>query len=291
MRSSRMFKLFLIMTCLCVFLTGCGSPSGATEPAEGATKPPESQGPSATATPTSEPEPPTATPTLSPTAEAFLGEWVGVDQDSGGWSWFTIRREGDEAVMHLWGQCYPAACDAGFTRFPITDLDDGGFTTDRIFGNGTEVSEFILLDDMSIEVTSILDYTEASGIQDRTEVNHFQNALEVSGIPSIIGTWVYDQAVESEFTVLSVMIDVNELIIQAKAIIDGQEIDLGETTELDRDSDDSFYVDFEYPGGGLISGECRAGGDGTLIVAFFSEHMVDNVYTPHESVFVMHRMD
>ena len=148
MRSSRMFKLFLFMTCLCVFLTGCGFPSGDTGPVAGETESPDSQEPSET--PTSEPEPPTATPTLSPTAQAFLGEWVDVDQDSGGMSWFTIRRDGDEAVAHFWGQCYPRACDAGFIRFSITDLDDGVFVYERTFGNGIDVSEFVLQDDLAI---------------------------------------------------------------------------------------------------------------------------------------------
>jgi hypothetical protein len=289
MKSSRLFKQVLFMTCLCIFIAGCVSPSSPTGPADVATEPPDSQAPPAT--PTSRPELPTATPTLSPTAQAFLGQWMNLDQDSGGYSWFTIHREGDEAVVHFWGQCSPGACDIGEHRFPIADLDDGSFVFGYEFANGTNTSEIVLQDDLSVVVNNFIDFTVESGGEDKTSVYTFQNALEVTGIPALVGYWVYDQAVESEFTVLSVALVEGHLVVQAKAIIDGQETDLGESTELDADTDDGFYVDFEYPGGGLISGECRAGGDGTLIVEFFSEHMVDDVYTSHEAEIIMRRVD
>jgi hypothetical protein len=289
MRSSRLFKFVLCMTCLCIFLTGCASPSGPTETADGATEPTDSQEPSDIST--SEPEPPTATPALNPMAQAYLGQWLNLDQDGGGYSWFTIRREGDEAVAHFWGQCSPGACDIGEYRFPITDLDDGSFVFGYEFANGTNTSELVLQDDLSVAVTNFIDFTDESGGEDRTKEYSFQNALVVTGIPALVGNWVYDQAVESEFMYLSVALVDGHLMVQAKAIIDGQETDLGESTELDEEPDHGFFVDFEFPGGGLISGECRAGGDGTLIVEFFSEHMVDNIYTPHNAVFVMQRVD
>jgi hypothetical protein len=289
MKPSKWIHRFLYIGLLSLLIVGCASPAVSTEPADIATEPPDSQEPSDT--PTSELEPPTATPTLSPVAEAFLGQWMNLDQDGGGYSWFTILREGDEAVAHFWGQCSPSACEIGEYRFPITDLDDSSFVFGYEFANGTNTSEILLKDDLSIEVTTHLDFTDESGSEDRTYVSSFQNALEVTGIPALVGNWVYDQAIESEFTHLSVALIDGHLWVQAEAVIDGQATDLGQSTELDRDTDDGFYVDFEYPGGGLISGECRAGGDGTLIVEFFSEHMVDNVYTPHESVIIMWRVD
>jgi hypothetical protein len=291
MKSLNTFRLVLSIITLGLLIGGCTSPGESTDLADVPSDASGTSEPAEMLTPTSEPEPPTATPTLSPTAQAFLGQWMNLDQDSGGYSWFTIRRDGDEAVVHFWGQCTPGACDVGEHRFPITDLDDGIFVFGYEFANGTNTSEFILQDDLSVVATNFVDFTVESGGEDNTRVYTFQNALEVTGIPALVGNWVYDQAVESEFTYLSVALIEGHLVVQAKVIIDGQETDLGESTELDADTDDGFYVDYEYPGGGLISGECRAGGDGTLIVEFFSEHMVDNVYTPHESVFVMQRMD
>jgi hypothetical protein len=256
-----------------------------------ATPEPPPDTPTPTEAPTATPEPPTATPTLSATAAAFIGQWVNLDQDSGGFSWFTIRIDGDEAVAHFWGQCSPEPCDIGEALIDIADLDDGRFVFSYEFARGTNTSEIVLQDDLSLEVTTIVDFTEESGIEDTTTVYAFQNSLEVPGILAYIGTWVNDQPGEAEYSYLSIALVDGELVIFAKAIIDGQEHDFGLFTGREDIDDGDLFIDYEYPGGGLISGECVPSDEGTLIVTMFAEHMVDDVYTTHDSVITMRRVD
>jgi hypothetical protein len=278
--------------CLCLLLAGCSPGEQLPEMATATPDAPlETPAPTDAPEVTSMPQEPAATPTLSPVAEAFLGEWINLEQDGGGFSWFSIRQDGAEAVAHFWGQCSPEACDIGEHRFPVSDLDDGQFVFSYDFANGTNSSEIVLKEDLSVEITVAVDFSEASGGEDRTIVRSFQNSLEVSGIPAYIGTWVYDHPLESEFSYLSIALVNGELVIHARALIEGQEFDLGQVSWIDDIDDDGFYVDYEYPGGGLISGEILASGEGTLTVSMFTEHMVDDVYTSHEAVITMRRVE
>ena len=274
----------------CVFffllLAGCA-------PEQAATSTPDVIADVPTATSTLEPTPelPTATPTLSPMAEAFLGQWINLDQNGGGYSWFTVSLEGSEAVAHFWGQCAPEPCDTGEYRFPAADLDDGQFVFSYEFARGTNSSEIVLSDDMSIEVTTTVDFTEESGIADTTTVYYFQDSVDVTGIPAYVGTWINDQPGEAEYSDLSIALVNGDLVIFAKAIIDGQEHDFGLFSGTEDVDDGDLHIDYEYPGGGLISGNCVPSGDGSLIVTMFAEHMVDEVYTTHTSVIRMRRLD
>ena len=181
--------------------------------------------------------------------------------------------------------------DIGEVLIDIADLEDGRFVFSYEFARGTDTSEIVLQDDLSLEVTTMVDFTEESGIEDRTTISSFQNSLELSGILAYIGTWVNDQPEEAEYSYLSIALVDGELVIFGKAIIDGQEHDFGQF-DGDEDIDDgSLAIYFDYPGGGLITGTCVPGDNGSLIVEMFAEHMVDDVHTTHESVITMRRVD
>jgi hypothetical protein len=298
MGSLRRLKYLLCGVCICTLVVGCApgesSDEIATEtpdePAEIATAEPAHI---MTETPTtaSEPDLPAEVPTLSSLGEALLGQWMNLDQDSGGYSWFTIRQEDDEAVAHFWGQCSPQPCDIGEFRFPITDINDGQIVVSYDFANGTNTSEIVVQEDLSVQVTTTVDFTEASGFEDTTTVYAFQDSTEVTGIAAYVGTWVNDQPAEAEYTYLSIALVEGELVVFAKAIISGQVHDFGQFEGIEDMDDGDLFIDYPYPGGGLISGECVPGGDGTLVVTMFAEHMVDGVYTSHDSVIVMRRVD
>ncbi len=270
----------------CFLIAGCAPQEPLTE---SATATPDVSAEPATSTLEPTPEPPT--PTLSPTTEAFMGQWMNLNQDGGGFSWFTIGREADEAVVHFWGQCSPAPCDIGEYRIPLIDLDDGQFEFSYEFANGTNSSEIVLQEDLSVVVTTTVDFTDESGFDDTTNVYSFQDSRTVTGVAAYIGTWVNDQPGEAEYTYLSIALVDGEFVMYAKAIIDGQEHDFGLFPDIEDVDDGDLYIAYGYPGGGLISGECVPSGEGTLTVTMFAEHMVDDVYTTHNSVITMRRVD
>ncbi len=279
--------MIILGSILAVVLAGC-SP-GESVPAAPSSTPTDAL---VAPTPTITPEPPAAPPTLSPTAEAFIGQWMNLERDGGGYPWFTIRQEDAEMVAHFWGECSPEPCDIGEYRFPIAELDDGEFVFSYEFSRGTHTSVIALQDDMSVEITTTIEFTEDSDQEDRVIESTYGDAQEVEGILAYVGIWVYDQAVNDEYSRLSVSIDSGEFVITAQAIIDGEVQNFGPIREgFDGVDDGDLYIDFDYPGGGLISGECVPNGAGGLDVEMFVEYMLDDVYTTHEATFTMRRLD
>jgi hypothetical protein len=275
-------KTIVISLAACILLASCGSGE---PPSSGAT-----EMPSAAPTSTNTPEPPTATPTLSPMAEALVGQWINLSP-GGGYTWFTIRVEGEEAVAHFWGMCHPEPCDAGFTRMPIAELDDGQFVYISQFANGTTTVEVELQDDLSVQITQNVDFTEESGMTDASYVYYYGDSATVTGASAFVGTWVHDNPANDEYTRLSIALDSGQFVIIAQAMIDGQVHDFGQFNEIESIDDGTLGIYYDYPGGGLIVGECVPSGDGGLTVEMFVEHMVDGVYTTHEAVYTMRRLD
>jgi hypothetical protein len=220
-----------------------------------------------------------------------MGEWINLDQDEGSLSWFTVQQDGPEVVVHFWGQCHPEPCDIGEERFPIEALDDGEYIFSYDFSRGTSSSTIILQDDLTLEVTTTTDFTDESGMEDRTTVSDFQKAEDVTGVLAYVGVWVYDQAENDEYSRLSVVVENGVIVVTAQAIIGGEVHDFGQFTDLEGISDGELHIDYDYPGGGLISAACVPNGAGGLDVEMFVEYMLDDVYTTHEATFTMQRLN
>ncbi|MEM7533926.1 MAG: cohesin domain-containing protein [Chloroflexota bacterium] len=103
----------------------------------------------------------------------FLGHWVNQDPHTDGITRVTIREEGDDLIIHMWGSCTPIECDWGDLTIAATEDDDGLLELTWVQSFATRSQTLILLPDGRLQVRQRTHFTDDSGRPDYDWVGTF----------------------------------------------------------------------------------------------------------------------
>jgi len=105
------------------------------------------------------------------TGQGFVGNWMNIDPNTGGWIRAVITQYGESYSVHIWGACTPNPCDGGSAPLVV----DGPTAAHAFFNHGfaTLNMTFLLLSQGELQITTFTHFTDNSGRTDYTRIDTF----------------------------------------------------------------------------------------------------------------------